>query len=121
MRTDTFGNPLSAKAPATAELTATQAQRALDAIRLRAIGEGCDLRAFDRLAAPIESVIDGEETEMARAKLREALAKTDPARLRGIDRELCLLADLIVRLSAPRQDGPAQRADTNDATSPTEP
>jgi phage gp29-like protein len=89
-------------------LTATQAQRALDAIRLRAIAEGCDLSAFEQLATPIERLIASEDVEGAHAKLR------------GLERELLLLADLTMRLSAPRQDGPAQKAGTNDAASPVE-
>ena len=91
MRTDTFGSPL----------TATQAQRALDAIRLRAMAEGYDLRAFDQLATPIESLIAGADPKAVQSELRKASSQDDPKRLRGIDRELLILADLVTRLSAP--------------------
>jgi phage gp29-like protein len=87
-RTDTFGSPLNAK----------QAQRALDAIRLRAIAEGCDLRAFDELAAPIESLIGRRKSPAdALHELKTAADALAPAQLDGIAPQLLILGDLLAR------------------------
>lgn len=111
LRTDTHGNPL----------TASQARRAFEALRLRAIAEGRDPRAFDQLAAPIEQLIAGNEPEQARAEWQRVSSQIDAEELRGVEREMFLLADLIVLLSAPRQDVPTKKVDTDAATSPTKP
>jgi phage gp29-like protein len=88
MRTDTFGNPL----------TAAQAQRALDAIRLRAITEGRDLRAFDQLAVPIEALIAGKKSPAdALHELKAAADALAPSQLDGLAPQLLILGDLIAR------------------------
>jgi phage gp29-like protein len=87
IRTDSHGNPL----------TASQARRALDALRLRAIAEGRDLPAFDQLAAPMEQLIAGNEPEQARAELQRVSSQIEPGKLHGAERELFLLADLLTR------------------------
>ncbi len=88
MRTDTFGNPL----------TAAQAQRALDAIRLRAIGEGCDLRAFDQLGAPIEALIARRKSPAdALHELKTAADALAPSQLDGLAPQLLILGDLLAR------------------------
>jgi phage gp29-like protein len=88
IRTDTFGSPLSAK----------QARRALDAIRLRAIAEGRDLRAFDQLAAPIESFIASKRSPAdALHELKTAADSLAPAQLDGLAPQLLILGDLLAR------------------------
>ncbi|MGD0058410.1 MAG: DUF935 family protein [Verrucomicrobiia bacterium] len=88
MRTDTFGNPL----------TAAQAQRALDAIRLRAMAEGYDLRAFDQLATPIETLIAGKRSPAdALHELKTAADALAPAQLDGLAPQLLILGDLLAR------------------------
>ena len=88
IRTDTFGNPLNAKL----------AQHALDAIRLRAIAQGCDLGAFDQLAAPIESLIDGKSSPAdALHQLKTAADAVGPSQLNGIAPQLLILGDLLAR------------------------
>jgi phage gp29-like protein len=88
IRTDTFGNPLNAKL----------AQRALDVIRLRAIGEGRDLRAFDQLASPIEALIAGKRSPAdALHELKTAADALAPAQLDGLAPQLLILGDLIGR------------------------
>jgi phage gp29-like protein len=88
IRTDPFGNPLSA----------TQAQRALDAIRLRAIAQGRDLRAFNRLSAPIAALIAGRTTPAdALHELKTAADALAPAQLDGLAPQLLILGDLIAR------------------------
>ncbi|HVM62865.1 MAG TPA: DUF935 family protein [Verrucomicrobiae bacterium] len=108
IRTDTFGNPLSGRSgfggatvPGCGRLSAPLAQRALDAIHLRAIAGGGDLRAFERLAGPIEKLIAGEETEEVQSELRKAASQIDPKKLQGTGAEILILADLITRLNAP--------------------
>lgn len=88
IHTDSHGNPLTAK----------QARRALDALRLRAIAERRDLRAFDQLAAPIQALI-ARRTAPGDA-LRELKTAADalPAHQReGIAPQLFILGDLLAR------------------------
>ena len=99
IRTDLQGNPLTA-------------------LRLRALAEGRDLHTFNQLAAPIEKLIAEPESEQARAEWQRVSSQIDPEKLRGVEREMFLLGDAIVRLSAPQQVGQAQKAGTDGATSP---
>ena len=88
VRTDTFGSPL----------IATQARRALDAIRLRAIAEGRDLSAFDQLAAPIEALIARRNSPAdALHQLKTAADALVPSQLDGIAPQLLILGDLLAR------------------------
>ena len=88
IHTDTFGNPLSAK----------QALRAVDALRLRALTEGCDTEAFDRLAAPIESLIAGDIASADALHELKSIADSPAARrLVGITPQLLMLGDLVAR------------------------
>ncbi|MGA2139106.1 MAG: DUF935 family protein [Verrucomicrobiia bacterium] len=90
LRTDTHGNPL----------TASQARRTLDALRLRATAEGRDLRVFDQLAGPVEKLIAGNEPEQARTEWQRVSSQINPEELRGVEREMFLLGELVTRLGA---------------------
>jgi len=88
LRTDTFGNPLSA----------AHARRALDAIRLRAIAQDCDLHVFDGLATPIEALIAGKKSPAdALHELKTAADALAPAQLDGLAPQLLILGDLLAR------------------------
>jgi phage gp29-like protein len=97
VRTDTHGSPLSAK----------QAQHALDAIRLRALAEGHDLRAFDQLAAPIEALIAHRNAPSdALRELKTVADALSPHQLEGIAPQLLILGDLLARhMSTPPHSG----------------
>ena len=88
IRTDTHGNPL----------TASQARRVLDVLRLRAIAEGRDPRAFDQLAAPIESLIARRAAPDDALRELKTAADALPAHQReGIAPQLFILSDLLAR------------------------
>jgi phage gp29-like protein len=79
-------------------LTATQAQRALDAIRLRAIAEGCDLRAFDQLCGPIDALIARRKSPAdVLHELKTAADALAPSQLDGLAPQLLILGDLLAR------------------------
>ncbi len=87
--------------------TTLQAQRALDAIRLRALAEGHDLRAFDLLAAPIEALITHRKTPGdALRELKTVADALSPHQLEGIAPELLILGHLLARhMSTPPHTG----------------
>jgi phage gp29-like protein len=88
LRTDTHGNPL----------TASQARRALDALRLRAVAESRDPRAFDQLAAPIEALIARRTAPDDALRELKTAADALPAHQReGIAPQLFILGDLLAR------------------------
>lgn len=79
-------------------ITASQAQRALDAIRLRAIAEGHDVRAVEQLAAPIEALIARrKDSRDALYELKAAAGSLAPHQLEGIAPQLLILGDLLAR------------------------
>ena len=79
-------------------LTASQAQAALDAIRLRALAEGCDLRALDQLAAPIEAlIVHRKDSRDALRELKAAAGSLAPHQLEGVAPQLLILGDLLAR------------------------
>jgi phage gp29-like protein len=88
-------------------LTTLQAQRALDAIRLRALAEGHDLRAFDQLAAPIEALITHRKAPSdALRELKTVADALSPHQLEGIAPQLLILGDLLARhMSTPPHSG----------------
>ena len=97
VRTDTYANPLSAN----------QAQRALDAIRLRSLAEGHDLCALDQLAAPIEALIAHRKAPSdALRELKTVADALAPHQLEGIAPQLLILGDLLARhMSTPPHSG----------------
>jgi phage gp29-like protein len=90
--------PSRGDAESVSTLTASQAQRAFDAIRLCAITEGRDLRAFDQLAAPIKALITKRSSsDDALHELKTAADSLAPHQLDGLAPQLLMLGDLIAR------------------------
>jgi phage gp29-like protein len=76
----------------------THGARALDALRLRAITEGRDLRAFDQIAAPIQALIAGDKDPAAAlCDLKTAAESMTPSQLDGIAPQLLILGNLLAR------------------------
>jgi len=78
-------------------LPAREAQGVLEALRARAVVQGRDVAAFDRLAGPVRDLICGTEPERARAALEKVSAQAGPAALEGAGRELLALAELVAQ------------------------
>jgi len=95
IQTDPYDNPLEGRAR---PLTAPQAQRALDVLRLRAMAENRDLHAFDQLAAPIQALIAQNTAPVDAVRdLKAAAASLRPSQLDGIAPQLLILGDLLAR------------------------